>query len=74
MRLDLIGILEFFRNDVVAQYDGAESQDALMELVGNVKIKVKTLNKLEREFEDIKKREAEVRDRFGIISSRKYSF
>ena len=39
---DMIGILEFFRNDVVTHYDSAESQDSLIELVGKIKIKVKT--------------------------------
>ena len=49
-QLDFVGILTYFRNDIVTKYDTAEAQSRLMEVVGGVKIKPKKLKQLEKEF------------------------
>ena len=62
VELDFVGILDYFRNEIVTRYDTAEAQSALMTVVGNVKIKPKKLQKLERDFAEMKRQEAAAED------------
>ena len=61
-QLDFVGILTYFRNEIVTKYDTAEAQSMLMEVVGGVKIKPKKLKQLERDFDEKKRLEAAAED------------
>ena len=61
-QLDFVGILTYFRNEIVTKYATAEAQSALMEVVGGVKIKPKKLKQLEKDFEEKKRLEQEAQD------------
>lgn len=61
-QLDFVGILTYFRNEIVSIYDTAEAQSALMEVVGGVKIKPKKLKQLEKDFGEKKRLELEAED------------
>eukprot|EP01043_Picozoa_sp_COSAG02_P024370 COSAG02_NODE_1329_length_13218_cov_16.986432_6_plen_583_part_00 len=61
-QLDFVGILTYFRNEIVTKYDTAEAQSALMEVVGGIKIKPKKLKQLEKDFEEKRRLEQEAED------------
>lgn len=61
-QLDFVGILTYFRNEIVTKYDTAEAQSVLMEVVGGIKIKPKKLKQLEKDFEEKRRLEQEAED------------